>query len=280
MARYRGRSLISSFALVLIALAISPSHGFLGTEKKIKSAVFLSPKLVMNPGSVTNSYFFDMDFPRGHFGYKSFNAEVVDESGNSVPLHETYIHHWAVVPYYVRKGFKISQRDMEAQDPDYYVPVDNAGLCKNELRHFTGQGSETRKTSTYVPDPYAIEIDNPEERPDGFELQWFLNIHAIDTRGVWTKQDARSAGVICITSVIPVKAYILDVTDSWERKEGSTGDSQEHDCHVEYDVNRATNGDGCVDVKKKSLMMPFSGYIVYGELTSTLVVSALLCPER
>ena len=25
-----------------------------------------------------------------------------------------------------------------------------------------------------------------------------------------------------------------------------------------------TNGDGCVDVKKKSLMMPFSGYIVYG----------------
>ncbi|CAA7042954.1 unnamed protein product [Microthlaspi erraticum] len=67
------------------------------------------------------------------------------------------------------------------------------------------------------------------------------------------------------SSVIPIKAYILDVTDSWERKEGSTGDSQEHDCHVEYDVKPCkTNGYGCVDVKKKSLMMPFDGYIVYG----------------
>lgn len=35
---------------------------------------------------------------------------------------------------------------------------------------------------------------------------------------------------------------------------------------VEYEVKpcKKTNGDGCVDVKKKSLMMPFNGYIVYG----------------
>jgi hypothetical protein len=67
------------------------------------------------------------------------------------------------------------------------------------------------------------------------------------------------------SSVVPAKAYILDVTDSWERSEGPTGDSQEHYCHVEYDVKPCkTNGDGCVDVKKKSLMMPFNGYVVYG----------------
>lgn len=34
---------------------------------------------------------------------------------------------------------------------------------------------------------------------------------------------------------------------------------------VEYEVKPCkSNGDGCVDVKKKSLMMPFNGYIVYG----------------
>ncbi|CAA7035133.1 unnamed protein product [Microthlaspi erraticum] len=322
MARHLGTSLISSsFALLVIALTISPSHGFLGTEKKIKSAAFLSPKLEMNPGSVANSYFYDMDFPRGHIAVKSFDAEVVDEAGNSVPLHETYIHHWGVMPYYARKGFK--------QDPDRnlvlgsgsdYVFVNNAGLCNDVVRPMFGKGSETRKTSTYVPDPYAIEFDSPEERPDGYELKWLLNIHAIDTRGVVDKSGCTECrcdlynmttgeygralkpgykgGLYCCydktqcpvkhgfdngektrslflkytvrwfdwdSSVIPVKVYALDVTDTWERKEGSTGDIPEHDCLVEYDVEPCkASGDGCVDVKKKSLMMPFNGYIVYG----------------
>ncbi|KAG2293234.1 hypothetical protein Bca52824_039903 [Brassica carinata] len=67
------------------------------------------------------------------------------------------------------------------------------------------------------------------------------------------------------SSVVPAKVYIINVTDSWERSEGSTGVSQEHFCHLEYEVKACkTNGDGCVDVKKKSLMMPFNGYIVYG----------------
>ncbi|CAA7035134.1 unnamed protein product [Microthlaspi erraticum] len=332
MARYRGRSLISSFALLVNALTISPSHGFLGTEKKIKSAVFLSPKLVMNPGSVANAFFSDMDFPRGHIGIKSFDAELVDEAGNSVPLHETYLHHFAVAPVYARKGFKLSQRDMlrnlvlgSKQDPDRnlvagwssdIVFVNNAGLCNNPFRPLFGVGGETRKTSTYVPDPYAIEIGNPEETPAGFELKWLMNIHAIDTRGTVDKlgcaecrcdlynvtigQEIKpdyKGGYHCCSdktqclvrngfdngnktrsiylkytvrwvdwdsSVMPAKVYLLDVTDSWERKEGSTGDIQEHDCAVEYDVKPCkTNGDGCVDVKKKSLMMPFNGYIVH-----------------
>ncbi|ESQ31755.1 hypothetical protein EUTSA_v10004141mg [Eutrema salsugineum] len=330
MALYRG---ISSFVLLLVALSTSPSHGFLGTEKKIKSAVFLSPKLVMNPGSVANPFLFDIDFPRGHIGLKGFDAEVVDESGNPVPLHETYLHHWVVQPYYVRKGFELSQRDMPRnhgfarQDPERnlgsrsdYILVKNGGLCRNSVRHYFGLGSETRKTSTYLPDPYAIEFDNPEERPDGYEFKWLLNIHAIDTRSVVDKSGCTecrcdlynvtideygralrpgyNGGLYCCydktqclvrsgfdngektrtlylkytvrwvdwdTTVLPAKVYILDVTDSWERSQGSTGDSQEHYCHVEYEVKPCkANGDGCVDVKKKSLMMPFNGYIVYG----------------
>ncbi|WZZ00371.1 hypothetical protein YC2023_072699 [Brassica napus] len=326
MARCGGRSLISSLLLLLVALlTISPSHGFVKTEKKIKSASFLSPKLVMNPGSVANPFLFDIDFPRGHIGIKGFDAEVVDQDGNPVPLHQTYLHHWLVQPYYVRKGFNLSQRDMPrnhgfsrhlGSKPDYIL-VRNGGLCRNTVRHFFGLGSETRKTSTRVPDPYAIEIDNPEETPDGYEFKWLLNIHAIDTRDVVDKSGCTECrcdlynvtideygraikpdykgGLYCCydktqcllrngfdsvdektrtlylkytvrwvdwdSSVVPAKVYILDVTDSWE----PSGDSQEHFCHVEYEVKPCkTNGDGCVDVKKKSLMMPFNGYIVYG----------------
>ncbi|XP_010483864.1 PREDICTED: uncharacterized protein LOC104762302 [Camelina sativa] len=328
MARYHMSSLI---LFLVIALLASPSKGFLGTKNKIKSAVFLSPKLVMSPGSVSDSYLFDMDFPRGHIGLKSFDAEVVDEAGNPVPLHETYLHHWVVEPYYVRKGAKLPQQEMfrnhgfQRQDPKSnldsasdIILVKNGGLCRSAvLRHYFGSGSETRNTSTYVPDPYAIEIDNPEERPDGYEFKWLLNIHAIDTRGVEDKKgcieclcdlynvttDAYGramkpgykGGLYCCydktqclvksgfdngektrnlylkytlrwvdwdNTVLPAKIYIFDVTDSWKK---SVGDSQEHNCKVEYDVEPCkTNGDGCIDVKKKSLVMPFNGYIVYG----------------
>ncbi|XP_010457823.1 PREDICTED: uncharacterized protein LOC104739234 [Camelina sativa] len=322
MARYHMSSLILLF--LVLALFASPSQGFLGTKNKIKSAVFLSPKLVMSLGSVSDPYLFDIDFPRGHIGLKSFDAEVVDEAGKPVPLHETYLHHWAVQPYYVRKGSKLPQREMFAnhgfsqQDPQTnldsrssdIILVKNGGLCRSSvLRHYFGLGSETRKTSTYVPDPYAVEIDNPEERPDGYEFKWLLNIHAIDTRCVEDKtgctechcdlynvtvneygralRPGYKGGLHCCYdktqcrvksgfgngekqrnlylkytvkwvdwdyTVLPATIYILDVTDS-----------QEHICHVEYDVEPCkTNGDGCIDVKKNSFMMPFNGYIVYG----------------
>ncbi|XP_010444011.1 PREDICTED: uncharacterized protein LOC104726771 [Camelina sativa] len=332
MARYRKRSLILFLALALLA---SSSQGFLRTENKIKSAVFLSPKLAMNPGSVSDAYFFDIDFPRGHIGLKSFDAEVVDEAGNPVPLHETYVHHWVVKPYYVRKGSStLPQQEMfkkqgvSSQDPGSNLDsrssdiifVNNGGLCRSRLRHYYGLGSETRKTSTYLPDPYAVEIDNPQERPDGYEFKWLLNLHAIDTRGVEDRKGCiecvcylynvtvgeygrainpgYKGGLYCCydktqclvksgfdngkktrnlylkytlrwvdwdNTVLPAKVYILDVTDSWKKSEGSTGDIQEHNCHVEYEVKPCTtSGDGCIDVKKKSLMMPFDGYIVYG----------------
>lgn len=282
--------IISSLLLLLVALSISPSYTL-----KIKSASFLSPKQVMTPGSVANPYLFDIDFPRGHIGLKGFDAEVVDQDGNPVPLHETYLHHWVVHPYYVRKGLNLSQLDMPrdlGSSPDYIL-VRNGGLCRDRVRQYFGLGSETRKTSTYVPDPYAIEIGNPEETPDGYEFKWLLNIHAIDTRGVVDRQGCTECrcdlynvtvdeygralehgykgGQDCCydktqcrlrngfdrgnktrtvylkytvrwvdwdsSVLLPAKVYILDVTDSWERSEGSTGDNHEHFCHVSKDFS-------------------------------------------
>ncbi|XP_010546109.1 PREDICTED: uncharacterized protein LOC104818287 [Tarenaya hassleriana] len=328
-----GRYLIFSLGLLLVAAGISPGHG-----KKIKSAVFLSPKLVLSPGSVVNEYYHNIDFPRGHIGLKRFDAEVVDEAGNPVPLHETYLHHWIIQPYYARKGVELSEQDLRknlgfsgqdshrnlesGSEPDFIL-VKNGGLCRNTLRHYFGLGSETRKTSTHVPDPYGIEIGNPEEIPDGYEFRWLLNTHAIDTRGVEDRLGCTECrcdlynitvdeygrpitsdykgGLLCCydktqcrvrkgfdngrtrtlylkytvtwvdwdSSVLPVTIYILDITDSWKKTKGSTGINDEHNCHVEYDVkpcksNCAGDDDVSLDVERKSLAMPFNGYIVYG----------------
>ncbi|KAK3042466.1 hypothetical protein RJ639_000190 [Escallonia herrerae] len=59
------------------------------------------------PGSVTTKFYHDINFPRGDIATKSFTAGVVDEAGNPVPLHETYIHHWAVDRFYRREGVDV-----------------------------------------------------------------------------------------------------------------------------------------------------------------------------
>ncbi|WKA07797.1 hypothetical protein VitviT2T_025575 [Vitis vinifera] len=169
--------------LLLAALSLEPSQALIGKEK---SAVFLSPEFVLGPGSVVDSYYQDIDFPRGHIALKSFNAEVVDETGLPVPLQEIYLHHWVIERYYQRKGVEApgSSSIKETHNPDF-ITVRNSGICQdNVLAQYFGLGSETRKTATHVPDPYGIEIGNPVEIPDGYEEKWLLNVHAIDTRGV------------------------------------------------------------------------------------------------
>ncbi|GAV81753.1 SURNod19 domain-containing protein [Cephalotus follicularis] len=308
---------------ILLALSIPHSQAILGNENKIKTAVFLSPKFVLGPGSVEDKYYYDVDFPRGHIFLKSFNGEVIDEAGNPIPLHETYLHHWVVARYYQRKGTEISNREgyRKLARPDY-ISVRNSGICqKNSLGQYFGLGSETRKTSTHIPDPYGIEIGDSKEIPEGFEEKWMLNVHAIDTRGVEDRlgctecrcnlynvtEDAYGrplrpgyvGGLRCCydhtqcklrqgfegarrslylrytvkwvewdSYILPVKIYIMDITDTWKRLNNSTGLSDEHDCRVEYDVESCSiNGavDGkCIDSKKLSLTMPIGGYVVYG----------------
>ncbi|KAK1582947.1 hypothetical protein Q3G72_019715 [Acer saccharum] len=239
------------------------SQAYLKNEK-INTEVFLSPKFVLGPGSVENKFYYGIDFPSGHIALKAFDAEVVDEAGNSVPLHETYLHHWIVARYYIRK------------DAD-----------SNVLRQYFGLGSETRRTEIHIPDPYALEIGNPTEIPHGYEERWMLNVHAIDTRGVEDKKGCTECrcnlynvtkdehgrplrpdykgGLSCCydhaqcklrhgfegvrrnlylkytvqwvdwdTSVVPVKIFIFDVTDSWKRFNDSTGLRTEHHCLVSW----------------------------------------------
>ncbi|XVF08572.1 hypothetical protein REPUB_Repub07fG0014900 [Reevesia pubescens] len=171
---------------ILVTLSLPYSQAIRGNQNKIKTAVFLSPKIELRPGSVSNKLYYNMDFPKGHVALKSFNGEVVDEAGNSVPLYETYLHHWIVVKYYERKGVEISESN-ENRTPNMsdVISARNSGICQNgALDQYYGVGSETRKTATLAPDPYGIEIGNPAEIPSGFEEKWVLNVHVIDTRGV------------------------------------------------------------------------------------------------
>lgn len=64
----------------------------------------MSPKIELSPGSVSNKLYFDVDFPRGHISLKSFNAELVDDAGNSIPLSQTYLHHWIFLRYHQPKN--------------------------------------------------------------------------------------------------------------------------------------------------------------------------------
>lgn len=165
-------------ALLLLGPHLPPSDA-LTPKQGVRSKTFLSPPILLRPGDVADKFYYDIPFPRGHLALKSFNGEVVDERGAPVPLHETYLHHWVVQPYYALVSAEGGSRPRT-------IPARNAGVCSGHtLGQYYGLGSETRRTATWVPDPYGIEIGDPAAAPatEGYEQRWLLNVHAIDTRG-------------------------------------------------------------------------------------------------
>ncbi|CAJ2673272.1 unnamed protein product [Trifolium pratense] len=120
-------------------------------------------------------------FPTGHIGVKSFDVDIVDEQGNSVPLHETYFHHYFAIKYIINKTHDFN---------DLTKPFGGAIFKRNDgtcneviLPHYWGFGSESRGTSTKMPDPFAVELGNPANIPEAWEEKWLFNIMVIDTRG-------------------------------------------------------------------------------------------------
>ncbi|GMI76655.1 hypothetical protein like AT5G61820 [Hibiscus trionum] len=174
--------------LILVTINSPCTQAVWGNANKMKTADFLTPKIVLGPGSVANRYFYNVDFPKGHIAVKDFNAELVDEQGNPVPLYETYLHHWAVMKYYARIGAGEISELVDNLNSSDYISGRNDGICQDDVNDdFFGAGSETRKTERRVPDPYGIELGNPADLPSGFEEKWQINVHAIDTRGVVDK---------------------------------------------------------------------------------------------
>ncbi|KAK8583766.1 hypothetical protein V6N13_109163 [Hibiscus sabdariffa] len=309
---------------ILVTLGSLCTQAVWGNANEMKTADFLTPKVVIGPGSVANRYFYNVDFPKGHIALKDLHAELVDEGGNPVPLYETYLHHWVVVKYYARIGAKqisefVDNLTLKSSD---YISGRNDGICQGDANgQIFGTGSESRKTETRVPDPYGIELGNPDVLPSGFEEKWMINVHAIDMRGVVDKMGCAECrcdlynitkdalgrplsagykgGFLCCyegtqcrlnqgfegikrsvylrytvkwvemdSSVLPIRIYIFDITDEWRRTSNSTGINSEHNCKVEYDIEPCNATvlahKECIDTKRLSLDMPFSGYMLYG----------------
>ncbi|RAL41454.1 hypothetical protein DM860_010248 [Cuscuta australis] len=279
------------FLVILLILATLSHQTSSKPNNVLKTSTFLSPKFELEPGSVLNKNYYNIDFPRGHIALKRFHAEVVDEAGNPVPLHETYLHHWVVVRYYVRKDVENPPNHglhgLGFDHPDL-IWAGNSGVCGNTLTQYFGLGSETRKMDTHVPDPYGIEVGNVEEIPDGYEEGWLLNLHEIDTRGAVDRsgctecrcglynvtvdehgkaiEEEYMGGLRCCgdgtrcrvkqgfesgkkrglylkynvtyvewdrSSIVPVKIYIFDVTDTWSKMDDAVNaSSRGHNCKV------------------------------------------------
>ncbi|CAM6095215.1 unnamed protein product [Calypogeia fissa] len=164
------------------ALVLGCAMIFLGgaaAAEKVYSQTFKSPAFILGPGDVCNKELL-MEMPKGHIALRSFNAQVVDEDGVPVPLHQTYLHHWTAHRYYMPRSTS------GLRDP---VLASNWGVCEDgNLKQLYGLGSETRRTDTNIPAPYGIEVGDPDSIPVGYDEVWILNVHAIDTRGTVDKR--------------------------------------------------------------------------------------------
>ncbi|MCO5562642.1 hypothetical protein L7F22_016270 [Adiantum nelumboides] len=280
------------FVTTLLALPAFAAQTFPHSRAnggEVKSATFRSPSFTLAPGEVQNTFYFGSSFVKGHIGIKAFDAEVVDEDGNSVPLSEVYMHHWVVYNY--------------LNTSSNVTILGNDGVCPGNLSQLYGLGSETRLTSTWLPGPYAVEVGQYDNE------EWLFNVHAIDTRGtvdpfgclecrcdlynVTTQQDGQplrdgyQGGLFCCydgvhcqlkdgyvgdnrtyylkytvhyldwdDSILPVKIYIFD----------STYDNAV--CKVEYDVPSCSSQNlgisECTHIQESVMEVPIGGEVIYG----------------
>ncbi|RDX90550.1 hypothetical protein CR513_27572, partial [Mucuna pruriens] len=175
------------FSLSILLLLSSTSHSLHQKPRNhIKTATFVSESFEMGPGLIIAKTFMNIEFPKGHIGVKSFDAELVDQEGNSVPSYETYLHHWFAIKYIENVTMAHNPKLHRRDD---LIFQRNEGTCNGYiLPHYWGFGVESRGTTSKIPGSFAIELGNPTKIPNGYEEKWLLNIMAIDIRGAQDKK--------------------------------------------------------------------------------------------
>ncbi|KAL4191959.1 hypothetical protein AMTRI_Chr06g169910 [Amborella trichopoda] len=249
--------------LLSIHLHVSEPLHTKDEELKLKTSVFLSPKLIMKPGSVQNNYYYNIDFPRGHIAIKGFDTEI------------TYIHHLTVVWYYA-----LPSSDWKSEDTqNSKIVVNNAWVCQDDiLNQYFGLGAESRETRTSLYeegcDLYNVTEDE-NGRPiednyygglrccyDGTQCRLKEGLQGLGAKGVYVKYTVK--WMEWDDSIIPFKIYLLDVTDSGERILNSTSLPG---TIIEYNVH--SNGapdvhDKKIDIKRARVVIPHGGDLIYG----------------
>ncbi|XP_073220729.1 uncharacterized protein [Cicer arietinum] len=200
----------------------------------------------------------EIEFSNGHIGVKSFDVDLIDEEGNSIPLYETYLHHWFAINF-INKNVS---HDPNAHTNPYADAIfkRNYGTCNGGiLPQYWGLGSESRGTTSKIPDPFAVEVGNPKDIPKGWEEKWLFNIMGFEAprrnlalryKVTWVDWDQQQ---------IPVRFYMFDSTDRVK----TIGSQIRHDCQVEYTIPK-NNGDDPFHVQKANNSMDKCGYLIYG----------------
>ncbi|CAJ2670450.1 unnamed protein product [Trifolium pratense] len=200
----KGAIVFSSILVLLSATTCAIDSGDKFENKNIKSATFISEMFEVGPGKVAYKSFYDIEFPKGHVGIKSFDAELVDEKGNSVPLYEAYLHHFFAIKYHAIDWNTSKITPKHPLEGNIYIR--NDGTCNTYiLPHYWGLGGEARGTKSKILDPYAVEHGNPSTIPSGYQEKWLLNIMVIDTRG--TKDRNRCTECRCNHFNLPKNFY-------------------------------------------------------------------------
>jgi len=148
--------------VLVLALAIAVAGKDCKSYERVeKKKTLLSPLLTSRPGDVNEKFYYLEPPATGHFATVDFNAELLYEDGERVPLTDVYLHHWIL--------YELARN----------VTVEEAKTMPKEIiRQWIAKGGEFRHMNLYLPSPYgAVSGD------DGVPSIWMLNVHGIDTRG-------------------------------------------------------------------------------------------------
>lgn len=169
-----------ALALLLVLLAVPAVAGRdCDAYKRVeRTKTFLSPGLNSRPGNVNNKYF-SVDAPSGHFVTVDFDAELVYENGEPVPLSDVYLHHWVLFEYAAPEGRNAALHELKEMASMNPALVYRGGvITRPVVKQAWAKGGETRHLNSTMPSPYGIVSGG-----DGIKTQWKLNVHGIDTRG-------------------------------------------------------------------------------------------------
>ena len=179
------RAACCSLVVVMLLAAVVVGEKHCGARVEHTKA-FKSPNIKFRPGDVKNK-FYAVEAPPGHFATVDFEAEMVYENGDSVPLSDVYLHHWIMMELAVPEGQAVpvgkELGEMMAMNPAHVYHGGAAvadGRPSIRPKQMWAKGGETRHLNSTIPAPYGLEGGFA---PDGYRSQWVLNVHGIDTRG-------------------------------------------------------------------------------------------------
>ena len=174
--------------LLCFVVSVAAAAAGCPSLSEVRTEVFRSPAMKFRPGDVQNKNF-DVQPPvAGRFATRDFDAELVFENGEPVPLSEVYLHHWVLVEFGVRDaeatGSLAESVKTEMLKNPAHVYHHNMAMGVAGADRVIGQswakGGETRHTNSTIPAPYGLEGGYISA---DYHPRWLLNVHGIDTRG-------------------------------------------------------------------------------------------------